>query len=236
MNSARKLAIAGLLVLATAGCAKKKVRVVAAAQAQAPAKDAGKAGALYPPPLMSAQPQDDTANTPPPTVAKTDNPPPTTTTETDTKKPAAARKPKPSKPSTNSSANPAGADGTGDGTAAASTGAPPPTPAQTQTANEIAAAAAEPSAVSPIGELSTGEAAGQSGTHKATLDLINNTENSANAIKRTLTAQEQETVTQIKAFVSKARAAFENNDFDGAATLAVKAKLLLDELNELNKN
>jgi outer membrane biosynthesis protein TonB len=216
MNSARKYAIAGLLTFVMAGCAEKKTSVAPPAQAQAPAKDVGQAGAMYPPPLMTGQTADDKANAPPPTVAKTDTPPPPPPPQPDAKKPAPAKKPKAAKPS-----NPTTAEGTGD-----------TTPAQTQAANELAAASSEPAAASPIGELSTGGAAGQSETHKGTLDLINNTENGVNAIKRSLTSQEQETVLQIKTFVSKARAAFDNDDFDGAQTLATKAKLLLDELNK----
>lgn len=236
MNSARDFAILGLSILAMAGamagCADKKAKVAPPAQAQAPTKasgDAGKAGALYPPPLISAQPPDEAAKTPPPAVAKTDNPPVPPPPPPNTKKPASSRKPK--KPST-TPANTT-ADGTADATPAPGAAAQPsPTVAQTQAANELAAASGEPAAVSPIGELSTGGAAGQSETHKSTLDLINSTENGVNAIKRPLSSQEQATVVQIKTFLTKAKAAFENNDFDGAATLATKAKLLLDELNK----
>ena len=41
-------------------------------------------------------------------------------------------------------------------------------------------------------------------------------------------AQEQETVNQIKGFLTKAKTALTNQDFDGASVLATKAKVLLD--------
>jgi phosphoribosylformimino-5-aminoimidazole carboxamide ribonucleotide (ProFAR) isomerase len=64
------------------------------------------------------------------------------------------------------------------------------------------------------------------------VDIITTTENGLGGIKRTLTPQEEETVSQIKAFLTKAHEALKNNDLDGAHTLATKAKVLLDELNK----
>ena len=51
-------------------------------------------------------------------------------------------------------------------------------------------------------------------------------------MKRSLTSQEQETVNQIKDFLSKARQALSIDDLDGAKNLATKAKVLLDELTK----
>ena len=63
-------------------------------------------------------------------------------------------------------------------------------------------------------------------------DLIAKTEDGLNSIKHPLSTQEQETVNQIRAFLTKARTALNNQDFDGAFILATKAKVLLDELNK----
>jgi hypothetical protein len=234
MNSAVKHVLAALLVIAIAGCAAKKANVAPPPQAQAPSADAGKAGAMYPPPLVSPQPETKPAAAPAPTVAKAVNPPPPPAPEPKPKRPASSRRPKTAPPKT--APAPASTADSADAPAATSAAgapaAPPATPAQTDATTEMTAAAGEPAAASPIGQLSTGGAAGQSQTHKATSDLIANTENGVNGIKRSLTPQEQETVNQIKSFLSKARQALENDDFDGASTLATKAKVLLDELNK----
>ena len=58
MNSASKHAVIALLVISIAGCADKKAKTAPPAQAQAPAiPAAGKAGAMYPPPLTESQTQ-----------------------------------------------------------------------------------------------------------------------------------------------------------------------------------
>ena len=64
------------------------------------------------------------------------------------------------------------------------------------------------------------------------METITNTENGLNGIKRALSSQEQETVSQIRTFLQKARQALSNDDLDGAKTLATKAKVLLDELTK----
>jgi len=94
------------------------------------------------------------------------------------------------------------------------------------------AANAEPGAASPIGQLTPADTPEQAQKGKDTSDLIAKTEDGLNTVKRPLTTQEQETVNQIRAFLTKARTALTNQDFDGAFILATKAKVLLDELNK----
>jgi hypothetical protein len=228
MNSASKNAAIALLMISVAGCADKKANTAPPPppQAQAPAiPSAGKAGAMYPPPLTESQTQTEPSQTPPPAVAQTEpapappTPPPSTTKST-TKK----SKPTAAKPTTTTPTAGGAADTTGTSTQAQTT-------TSTESTSEVATTG-EPAAASPIGELTTGDTAGQAQKGKDTNELITNTENGLNAIKRTLSTQEQETANQIKAFLDKARKAYTNQDLDGAFTLATKAKVLLDELNK----
>jgi len=94
------------------------------------------------------------------------------------------------------------------------------------------ASAGEPPEMSPIGQLSSsGTSSGAPNRHQIQ-DLISNTENGLNGIKRTLSVDEQLTVTQIRTFLKKARQALDQDDLDGANTLATKAKVLMDELTK----
>src|SRR5271156_6177129 len=228
MNSAGKHAVAALLAISIAGCAEKKAKTVPPTQAQAPAQDAGKAGAMYPPPLTqsSAQPTQPAPATAP-TVAETQPEPPPSPPPSNTDKTTSKHRSKPSQ--TKPASPPGSAPATSTDSAAAAAGTAPS--GQTDASTDVAAAG-EPAAASPIGQLTTGNAAGQTPSRKDTSDLISNTENGLNGIKRTLTPQEQETATQIRTFLSKAKLALGNEDLDGAYTLATKAKVLLDELNK----
>jgi hypothetical protein len=230
MNSAGKHAVVALLAISIAGCAEKKAKTAPPAQAQAPSVDAGKAGAMYPPPLTepSAQPAQPVPE-PAPTVAQTQPAPAPPPPPADTGKTASKRKskPSPSKPGSQSGSAPAaGADTTAAPASATTTTAPQPDSPTAVAAN------AEPAAATPIGQLTTGNTAGHTQSRKDTSDLITNTENGLNGIKRTLNAQEQEIANQIKTFLAKAKQALGNEDLDGAFTLATKAKVLLDELNK----
>lgn len=99
-------------------------------------------------------------------------------------------------------------------------------------ANTQQASAGEPPEMSPIGQLSaTGGAASLPSRHEI-LDQITTTENGLNGLKRTLTAEEQVTVTQIRTFLIKAKQALDQDDLDGANTLVTKAKVLLAELTK----
>jgi hypothetical protein len=112
-----------------------------------------------------------------------------------------------------------------------------PAPATTTSAATPAqpeqAVNAQPSDMSPIGQLST-----TNDNVTVTLDrptivqLITSTENGLNAIKRNLSEDEQKTAVQIRTFLTKANDALKVDDLAGANTLATKAKLLLDELTK----
>ncbi len=117
--------------------------------------------------------------------------------------------------------------------APAATPAQPAPPATTTDAPTATPGTAEPSAASPIGQLSTtGDVASQQQNRGATQKLIDSTEGGINGIKRRLSPEEQDTATQIRSFLTKARQALSANDLDGAHTLAVKASVLLDELTK----
>lgn len=83
--------------------------------------------------------------------------------------------------------------------------------------------------VSAIGQLSSGEA---SGARSETLQSISDVEHGVNNINRKLNDQERHTVAQIREFLKQARTALTSGDTDGARTLALKARVLLGELNQ----
>ena len=219
MISAIKYAAFVLLVVLSTGCTplfQKKARPLPQ-QAQAPPITTGQT----PTPLPTLEP-DNPAPTP---LPETTNEQPVNTPPAHKKHPVTHKpKPAPVKP-----AEGAPALATAAATLPAATDKPIapaiPTPPPPQTASTGA-----PADVSPIGQLSTGDVATGSQTKRDTQDLINNTENGLTAIKRSLTPQETETANQIKTFISKARQALDNEDIDGAKTLATKARVLLDEL------
>jgi hypothetical protein len=227
MNSASKHAVIALLALFTAGCAPKSMTTAPPAQAQAPDITAGKAGAMYPPPLTETQTQTEPVTpAPQPEVAKTEpapapppTPPPATKKSTSHKSKPSAAKP--------AGTDPASSPATGSEAAASPTGTTTPTGD-----NTVVAANAEPTAASPIGQLTPGDTPEQAQKGKDTSDLISKTEDGLSSMKGPLSTQEQETVNQIKAFLTKAKTALSIEDFDGAYILATKAKVLLDELNK----
>ncbi|HEX3436044.1 MAG TPA: hypothetical protein VHT24_04685 [Pseudacidobacterium sp.] len=94
------------------------------------------------------------------------------------------------------------------------------------------AAGGAPSDLSPIGQLTSGGDATNIQQRHDIEQLINNTEKGVSGINRTLSNEEQETVVQIKTFLTKAKQSLTANDLDGAHTLATKAKVLLDELTK----
>jgi hypothetical protein len=81
--------------------------------------------------------------------------------------------------------------------------------------------------VSAIGQLSSGD---PSGIERQTSNSIAATEHALNGINRKLSDQELKTAAQIREFLKQAKAALASGDIDGAHTLALKAKVLLDEL------
>lgn len=102
--------------------------------------------------------------------------------------------------------------------------------AATPAATTQEASAGQPADTSPIGQLTSSSQSSSTPTHQQVQELITNTENGLNAIKRALSSDEQQTVTDIKTFLTKAKKALDQDDLDGANTLAMKAKVLLDEL------
>jgi hypothetical protein len=107
----------------------------------------------------------------------------------------------------------------------AATTAPGATP--TETANNTGTPPASPS-VSAIGQLSGGASGDQ---RSETEETINTTEKGVNGITRSLNDAEVKTAAQIHEFLKQAREALATGDVDGAHTLAMKAKVLLTELN-----
>lgn len=82
--------------------------------------------------------------------------------------------------------------------------------------------------VSAIGQLSPGD---PSDLRQQTETSLAATERGLNGITRQLNDQELKTSAQIKEFLKQARVALASGDVDGANTLALKAKVLLSELN-----
>jgi hypothetical protein len=109
----------------------------------------------------------------------------------------------------------------------------PATPegAQQPSSTQVASNAAAPAEASAIGQLSEGDAS-TSGARNETASLIQTTDARLRSINRTLTAQELKTAAQVRKFLQQARDALRNQNVDAAHTLAVKAKLLLDELTK----
>lgn len=101
---------------------------------------------------------------------------------------------------------------------------PPPPPA----ANTQQASLGTPG-VSAIGQLSSGDPAD---LRVQTLNSIAATERGLNDLKRNLNDQEKKTVEHTREFLKEAKAAINTGDIDGAATLAAKAKVLLQELSQ----
>jgi hypothetical protein len=202
MNSARKLAVL-LMMVGIAGC---KHNVQSAAPPPPPAK-------VYTPTEIADKapfpqpPAPGMVEVKPPGSEVAQQPPPPKQ-----KKPA-HRRPKP----VDSSQAQAAKDTT------------QPAPASTPTQE---ASAGQPAGTSPIGQLSSSSESSSILNRHQILDLITNTENGLNGIKRTLSSDEQQTATQIRTFLTKAKKALDQDDLDGANTLVTKARVLLDELTK----
>jgi hypothetical protein len=108
----------------------------------------------------------------------------------------------------------------------------PSTPASTEVAQNAPAAASQPSEMSPIGQLSTANDTSNTADRNTIVKQIDDTENSLNAIKRSLNSEEQKTVIQIRTYITRARDALKNDDLDGARTTSTKAHVLLLELTQ----
>ncbi len=189
-------------------------------QAQAPPLQTGK-GTLSPPKTTQPQEKSETplaSPLPTPSAQSVPLPPPPPP-----KKVRHKVKPPATKPA--DTAQTAATPATG-GAAPATAGTGSPTTAQATPPQQPAAAA------SPIGQLTTGDSAIGEKTKHQTADLIGETQQGLNGIKRPLSDEEKVTATQIRTFLKQAQQALDNGDTDGALTLATKAKLLLDELTK----
>ena len=187
-------------------------------QAQAPPLQTGK-GTLSPQTKSQQQEKTDAplvSPLPPPSAQTVPLPPPPPPKKVRKKpKPPAAKSADTAPPSTAAGASQP--SGSGSQTSAQAT--PPPTPGT----------AGPPS---PIGQLTTGDSAmGEKAKHE-TSDLINSTGQGLSGIKRSLSTEEKVTAAQIRTFLKQAQQALDNGDTDGAHGLALKAKLLLDELTK----
>lgn len=161
------------------------------------------------PPIEDAplpKPNSAPANLPPPVISvpQQDKPAPAVTTAKP--EPPPAPPPKKKKPSAGK-------------TAQAATTAP-------QAADQAASTAPEVPAIGNLSSVDTSDLRGQ------TVTMLNDTERGLKGLNRKLNDQEEKTSTQIREFLKQARTALTTNDVDGAHTLAVKAKVLLDELNQ----
>lgn len=92
------------------------------------------------------------------------------------------------------------------------------------------AAEAETAPASPIGQITTSGDSVTMPSEQQIRDTIGTTEKGLDNLKRAFTPSEKETIVQIRAFLKKARMALQQNDLEGAQTLATKAKVLLSEL------
>jgi hypothetical protein len=216
MRVARRLA--GLMLLAglVTGCTHK-AKTTPPAQAQAPSTNQSGPGALYPPPLSTPPPETQTPAPPTPaTVADKQQPPQPTPAPPPAKPKKTPSHRRSTRPSTEKS---------GDETAPANAAAPP-----ADQNSQVAANGAAP-APPAIGQLSTDDAGTNAQSRQEAQDLINATENGVNnVVKKPLNQDQQNTVTQIRTFLEKAKQAIGSNDPEGAKGLATKAKVLLDEL------
>jgi ribosomal protein S20 len=203
MTSARKMAVFMLFAMIVTGC-QHKTQAAPPVAAQAPP--------LPPKPIaqVASLPPVPAPETPKVGAPGSDQPPPPPPTPP---KRTTRHKPKPATP-----AEEPPKEEKKENTSAAGT-------------TQQAAAGATPE-TSPIGQLSTtGESSGTQ-SKRDILEKITKTEKGLSDIKRSLSPEEQETVTQIRTFLTKARQALNQDDLDGAQTLVTKATVLLDELTK----
>jgi hypothetical protein len=110
----------------------------------------------------------------------------------------------------------------------------PKTTAQNGTTTQVPSA--QPTEMSPIGQLSTANDNANTADRRNLSDQIDATENGLNAIKRSFTPDEQKTVALIRTYITRARDALKADDLDGSRTLSTKARQLLEELTKPERN
>lgn len=116
---------------------------------------------------------------------------------------------------------------TQDTEAARTSAGPSQTAAQT---TEVATA--QPSDMTSIGQLSTANDNSNTADRHGISTQIDSTENGLNAIKRSLSSDEQKTAALIRTYITRARDALKADDLDGAHNLSLKAQQLLQELTK----
>ncbi|HEV2278845.1 MAG TPA: hypothetical protein VGS02_11745 [Acidobacteriaceae bacterium] len=95
--------------------------------------------------------------------------------------------------------------------------------------NPDVASNAQPSDVSPLGQIAPNSNANTADRQQLT-DQINATEKSLSELHRSLNSEEHKTAELIRVYITKARQALKTDDLDGARNYSTKAKILLDEL------
>jgi outer membrane biosynthesis protein TonB len=199
----RQLSTIGIaaLVLSLSGCPFKKKQPPVPQQAQAPTTPAPQ-----PAPPPEAKPEETQPPPPPPEA-------PPEKTETTAEKPKPKKKPSAKKPAT---------PATGQQAAAA-------TPAPTQTSKLIIQEGPTPN--------SQGQQAASAGldelsphSKQTTEQLLQSAQTNLNSINRPLSPEEQAMVAQIKDYMAQSRKATADSDSVRAHNLALKARLLSDEL------
>jgi hypothetical protein len=215
MNSERKAAALILLSGLIAGC-QHKAKTAPPAAAQAPIAPVSTIAKNTTPPQL-----------PPAQLPKVNPPAPPVTVPPPQPHKTVHHKPKPTEtaPADQSPTPTAAKDqGTGTSQAVSQTGS--------QGTTEQAAANGTGGDPSPIGQLSAAGESTNTPRRNQISDEITSTEKGLNDIKRSLSADEQTTATQIRTFLAKAKDALNQEDLDGALTLVTKARVLLDELTK----
>jgi len=204
-----QLVVVSFAVLALSGCTMPWQRKAAATpppQAQAPTA----------PHEDTPPPPPETKPTPPPVEpapAEATPPPPPADTKPATTVHHRKTKPSPATPATPDNAS------------------SPTTPSQTASATTPAGTTPAPTE-SAIGQLSAGDESSSGATMNEAVNLISSTERRLKAITRPLTPAEQQTAEKVRTFLEQARQALHSQDIAAAHTLAIKANLLLDELQK----
>jgi len=214
MSSGRTIAALALLPALMTGCGLRPHRNTTPAAAQAPSVAPTQMAMLIPPvppllPVVWERPIKLDTTAPPEPKAQAPAPPP--------RRPAHHH---------------ARTSGTQETAQAESKTATPPANTETAAQTPPAAAGGQPSEMSPIGQLSTANDTSNTADRSDIIKQIDDTENTLNAIKRPLSADEQKTVIQIRTYITRAREALKNDDLDGARTTATKAHVLLLELTQ----
>jgi outer membrane biosynthesis protein TonB len=207
MRSGRAIAALAFLLALLTGCGPKQPKTSVSQAAQAPSLPPSQMAALVspvPPPIPAPKM---------PVVKLDATTPPEAKTETAKSEPHHSTKhhPKPVVPLDTPQEAP-------------KTTAQNGTPAQVPNA--------QPTEMSPLGQLSTANDNANTADRRYLSDQIDATENGLNAIKRSFTPDEQKTVALIRTYITRARDALKADDLDGSRTLSTKAKQLLEELTK----